>query len=53
MAFVGLNWVWKGKSPFSLALSSKNTSLLLLRSVLCLKLLRELQIKTFAWGWKW
>ena len=53
MAFICLNCVWKEKSLLNLALSSKYTSLPLLRPVLFLKLLYELQIKTFAWGWKW
>lgn len=41
MAFICLNCVWKEKSLLHLALSSKYTSLPLLRPVLFLKLLYE------------
>lgn len=52
VVFIGLKWVWKEKSLLNLGISSKNTHILLLKSVLSLKLLHELQIKTSPWGRK-
>lgn len=44
----------KGKSSLlESAISSKNISILLLKSVLHLKLLPKIQIKTVPWGCKW